>query len=325
MNILLVDDVKSNLGVLNLHIDEWFKANDFDIDDINIEEAHNGKDALDKITDKYYDIVFLDIMMPIMTGIETLDHLSRSTVITLPNIIMQTALDSADMELQAKNLGAKAYVTKPIKYSSIEIMLDTYLKDILLKDNSDEDIIEESSDDFDDFNDFEDFDEFESDEIDKQKDMMNKFNMSHKKITSQEFLEDYPDLDYILEDVMDIENDLSHAIDTLDEDNLMENIILLEDVLEKYSRFLNTFLDFYELATSLNILVKVLTHSDIASLDQKSRKFIAGLLAATLNDLRDWKDHVFIDKDAVDVFYINASSLSTCIQLESYIKKKLNK
>ena len=44
-----------------------------------------------------------------------------------------------------------------------------------------------------------------------------------------------------------------------------------------------------------------------------------------LNDLRDWKDHVFIEQDAVDVFYINASALNSCIQLESYIKTNIQK
>jgi hypothetical protein len=262
-------------------------------------------------------------MMPIMTGIETLDHLSRSTITSLPSIIVQTALNCADMKLQAKKLGAKAYITKPIKYDAIEAMLDKYLKYKL--SNNDEDLVEfDEFDDFDDFSEFDDFDDFKSDEIDQQKDMMDDFNVSHKKIPATEFLEDYPELDYILEDIEDIESDLNYTIETLDEDNLMENIVLLEDVLHKYSQFLNTFLDFYELATSLSILVNVLSHSNIAGLDQKCRKFVSSLLIAILNDLRDWKDHVFIEQDAIDVFYINASSLSTCIELESYIKKKLN-
>jgi hypothetical protein len=34
-----------------------------------------------------------------------------------------------------------------------------------------------------------------------------------------------------------------------------------------------------------------------------------------------WKDHVFVEQDAVDVFYINASLLNSCIQLEALLKK----
>ena len=327
MNILLVDDSKSNLEVLNLHIENWFEEYNFDIDSVIIDNAYNGKEALDMILNNKYYLVFLDIMMPIMTGIETLDHLSHSAIATLPHIVIQTALDSSDIKIQAKALGACAYITKPVKYEAIEAMLDRYLAKFLSKyevdENTNFDEFDEFSD-FDEFEDFEDFEDFESNEIDEQKDMMDSFNKSHKKISATEFLQDYPDLEYIIEDIEDIDHNLFEIIDILDEDNLVDNIYMIEGVLSGYSTFLNTFLDFYELSTSLTILTKILLNSDIESLDQKSRKFIAELIIAVLKDLRDWKDHVFIDQDAIDVFYINASSLSTCIQLESYIKKKLN-
>ena len=142
----------------------------------------------------------------------------------------------------------------------------------------------------------------------------------HKKIPASEFLKDYPDLTYILEDIEDLEHDISHVVDTLDASNIIDNLEELENILSNYARFLNTFIDFYELATSLNLLTKVLGKTDFNSLDDKALNFIANFIVAILKDLQDWKEHVFIAQDAIDVFYINASALNSCIQLESYIK-----
>jgi len=79
-------------------------------------------------------------------------------------------------------------------------------------------------------------------------------------------------------------------------------------------------MDFYELSTSLVMLKGVLDNVDYSIANEKNKDFIALYLKAILTDLTNWKEHVFISKDAIDVFYINASSLNSCIQLESYIK-----
>lgn len=50
------------------------------------------------------------------------------------------------------------------------------------------------------------------------------------------------------------------------------------------------------------------------------KDIIANFLKAILDDLIDWQHHVFIEQDTLDVFYINASVLSSCMQLELIIK-----
>ena len=315
MNILIVDDVESNIGVLRLLIEEWFEEHNINLDDLNcIETAHDGQQGFDKIKQKYYDVVFLDIMMPVLDGFEALTLIRSEPLEKQPVIVMQTALGDSQTKQKAKRLGADAYITKPIKYNMIEAMLDRYIQ---LPSNEDE---FDDFDDFCDFDEFDDFDDFVSEEIDEQKEMMDNFNASHKKVPSCEFIKDYPDLSYILEDLEDLDNDINYMIDYLDEMNLGENTDELEHILKNYSRFLNTFIDFYELSTSLNLLVRVLINTNFNNLDEKSNKFIASFIIAILKDLQEWKDHVFIAQDAIDVFYINASALNSCIQLESYIK-----
>ena len=321
MKILLVDDVQSNLGVLSLLVEEWFEDNEIDEGLYTLDEAYDGKDALEKLQTEYYDIIFLDIMMPIMDGIEALKHIRKLDLSIQPIIIMATALGDINTKKVAREAGANAYITKPVTLEMIEAMLNRYVDKYALKKQSNSNIInDEFEDDFLDFDDFDDFDDFAGEETSIQKDMMDKFNESHKKVPASVFLEDYPNLDYILEDMSDFDNDIHTIVDFLDYDNLSAEIDTVCELLQKYSTFLNSFMDFFELSTSLKLLSGVLENTNLDKLDQKNKEFIASFIKAILQDLQDWKDHVFVTKDAIDVFYINASSLNSCIQLESYIK-----
>ena len=44
----------------------------------NVETANNGLDAVEKVKENFYDIIFLDENMPGMTGLETLTQISKS-------------------------------------------------------------------------------------------------------------------------------------------------------------------------------------------------------------------------------------------------------
>ncbi len=306
LNILAVDDVKSNIGVLELLTEEYFEDNDMN-DAYNIDEANNGQVSVEMTKQKDYDIVFMDIMMPVMDGTEALETIRNSDIEKQPIIIMVTALGDKETKLKAKKLGANAYVTKPVSDRAIKAMFDRYV---------------EKKEDDDDFFDFDDFDDdFDDNSIDEQKNMMEDFNESHQQISATEFLDDYDDLSFILEDIEEIDDIVVEVIETLDESSLVlhtESIIM---ALRKYSTFLNTFLDFYELSTSMAILSNTIESTDFHKIDDKHILLIAEFIKAFLGDLSTWKEHVFIEQDAIDVFYINASSLNSCIQLRDLINK----
>jgi hypothetical protein len=221
----------------------------------------------------------------------------------------------------AKRFKANAYITKPINQTMVNAMLDKYVCLNDLKQNLEckEDFFDLDS--FEDFDDLNNIDEFNSENID----MIDDFNESHKQISAKEFLSEYDNLDYILLDISDLDDDIYELVDTLEFNVLVENISNIIAILDSYSAFLNTFSSFYELATSLNILSNLLSNTDFTKFDNKNLEFITNFIKAIFKDLQDWKEHVFILQDAVDVFYINASSLNSCIQLENYIKKNLNR
>ena len=95
-----------------------------------IEEAENGKIALEKVrTSKvgYYDLVLMDIQMPIMDGYEAVKHiraLENEALASVP-IIAMTANAFEEDKRKAMETGMDAYVSKPI---DIDKMLGTLME-----------------------------------------------------------------------------------------------------------------------------------------------------------------------------------------------------
>jgi DNA-binding NarL/FixJ family response regulator len=84
-----------------------------------VAEAGDGKQALDKIAEVRPDVVLLDMRMPVMGGIETLQHLSQRG--DLPPTIILTTFDDDQMVLQGIKLGARGYLLKDV---SLEQLVD---------------------------------------------------------------------------------------------------------------------------------------------------------------------------------------------------------
>jgi diguanylate cyclase (GGDEF)-like protein len=79
--------------------------------------AESGPDALAVIGAHRVDAVLLDVMMPGMSGLDTLRHLRESRSVSELPVIMVTAKDGSDDVVEALDLGANDYVTKPIDYA----------------------------------------------------------------------------------------------------------------------------------------------------------------------------------------------------------------
>lgn len=106
--VLIVDDnaeLRSNLS-------EILKGAGYHID-----EASSGKEAVEKITSKDFDIALLDLMMPKMSGIETLTELKKITPKT--KVIMITAFATVENAVDAIKKGASDYITKPFKIEEL--------------------------------------------------------------------------------------------------------------------------------------------------------------------------------------------------------------
>lgn len=97
-----------------------------------IDIAKNGKEALNKIADSslyYYDLVFMDIQMPVMNGYEAtfaIRALQRQDVKTMP-IIAMTANAFAEDVVLSKNAGMNEHVSKPLDMNCLYEVLRKWL------------------------------------------------------------------------------------------------------------------------------------------------------------------------------------------------------
>lgn len=317
MKILAVDDKPINNKVIELDIEEYLEDNG--LKDYSFVEKSNGQEALAIVIEDEIDIVFMDIMMPVMDGIEAVKRIrSYGCDIKQPIIVMVTALNDDTMKQKAKDAGANSYISKPFCNREISEAMKFCIDEIDKLSNVSLDI----EDEFFDFDDLDDENLDSSDAtINTQKEMMNDFNKSHKQVSAKVFLEDYEDLSYILDDLSDVESDIDEYLDILYEGNIGQKIINIISTLTQYSRFLNGFTEFQEPSIALVLLTRILEDTDFELIEDKNNHLISEYIKGILTDLIQWKRHVFVDQDAVDVFYINASLLNSCIQLETILKQ----
>ena len=104
--ILVVEDVDINRIIVNEHLIVRGYKPDFVV---------NGKDALDIISIKKYDIVFMDIRMPVMDGLTATREIRKTkSAEELPIIAMTAHARAGDKETSLK-AGMNSYITKPIE------------------------------------------------------------------------------------------------------------------------------------------------------------------------------------------------------------------
>jgi diguanylate cyclase (GGDEF)-like protein len=106
--LLIVDDISDNRTILTRR----FQRRGFEV-----VEADSGYVAIELIGRESFDLVLLDVMMPGIDGIETLKRIrSQKSASALP-VIMVTAKSESENVVDALELGANDYVTKPVDFA----------------------------------------------------------------------------------------------------------------------------------------------------------------------------------------------------------------
>lgn len=95
---------------------------------INVLEAENGMEALEKTLDSTVDLYLVDVNMPVMDGYSFVSELRKQPAGRFTPVIMITTQEAATDKLEAFKVGANLFETKPIKPD----VLKGYLK-LLLK------------------------------------------------------------------------------------------------------------------------------------------------------------------------------------------------
>ena len=82
-----------------------------------VDQAFNGQEAVDLAAQNAYQVMIMDIMMPIKTGIEALKEIRSSGDRT--HVIMLTAMTEIDDRVTGLDAGADDYLTKPISLKEL--------------------------------------------------------------------------------------------------------------------------------------------------------------------------------------------------------------
>jgi len=111
---LVVDDVAFNRRVLRLMLER---------NEYVVVEAVNGLQAVEKCARHQFDIIFMDIMMPVMNGYEATRLLRSDPAVASTRIVFVSALDQQSDINQAFSAGADDYIMKPVSYGDIKAQL----------------------------------------------------------------------------------------------------------------------------------------------------------------------------------------------------------
>ncbi|MFE4107612.1 diguanylate cyclase [Almyronema epifaneia] len=118
-SILIVDDVVDNLEVISIMLTEqgYYTL-----------KAPSGQQALVEARNALPDLILLDLMMPDMNGLEACRILKADAQTADIPIIFVTASDERDHLLQAFELGAVDYITKPFDCFELLVRIKTHLE-----------------------------------------------------------------------------------------------------------------------------------------------------------------------------------------------------
>lgn len=117
--ILIVDDIADNRQILRFDLED---------DHHKVIEAADGYACLEQIKSDPPDLILLDMMMPVLSGLEVLQRLKALPANSNIPVIMVSANDTDDLIISALDIGAHDYVSKPVIYPVLAARIRSALR-----------------------------------------------------------------------------------------------------------------------------------------------------------------------------------------------------
>ena len=118
VRILVADDEPDVVGIINL-------AFQYNRPDYILDEAYDGREALEAAQSGRYDLAILDVAMPGLDGFEVTRRIREGS--SLP-VILLTAKGMEQDKVRGLELGADDYVTKPFSHKELIARVDAVLR-----------------------------------------------------------------------------------------------------------------------------------------------------------------------------------------------------
>lgn len=115
-NILICDDEEDIIFALKIYLQN---------NDYTFFEAHNGKEALEVVSQTHMDLILMDIMMPEMDGITAMRKIREDSNVP---IILLTAKSEGIDKIAGLSEGADDYITKPFDPMEVKARVGAQLR-----------------------------------------------------------------------------------------------------------------------------------------------------------------------------------------------------
>jgi signal transduction histidine kinase/CheY-like chemotaxis protein/HPt (histidine-containing phosphotransfer) domain-containing protein len=122
LRVLLVEDTDINVKLVKRVLES-------EIENLKLDIAENGKVCIDKLRTNKYDIILMDLQMPVMNGFEATEYIRKELNIDTP-IIALTANSSLREKEKCMKIRMNEYLSKPFKS---EDLISTILKHVMIK------------------------------------------------------------------------------------------------------------------------------------------------------------------------------------------------
>ncbi|NLL49290.1 MAG: EAL domain-containing protein [Firmicutes bacterium] len=113
--ILVVDDSASDRLIITSMLHEY-----------DVHTACDGAEALQRLRDEDFDLMILDLNMPVMDGFAVLEALQGEVPFKKPRTVILTNYDELDNEIRGLKLGAVDYIRKPIHMDSLKTRIEVH-------------------------------------------------------------------------------------------------------------------------------------------------------------------------------------------------------
>lgn len=117
-HLLVVDDEEVNRDLLSRRLERKGYL---------VTTAEDGREALEKIETQHFDMVLLDIMLPVLDGITVLTKIRKEFAAGELPVIMVSAKDDSEGIVEALQMGANDYITKPVDFPVALARIQTHL------------------------------------------------------------------------------------------------------------------------------------------------------------------------------------------------------
>ena len=111
---LVVEDEE---GIRNLLVEQLLDKG------CQVRKANNGAVALQLVRDEIPDIIFVDIVMPVMDGVIFVSELRKLPETSKIPVVLVTAIDLPGLRSRARTLGVDHLLGKPCDLDSLDLML----------------------------------------------------------------------------------------------------------------------------------------------------------------------------------------------------------